>query len=250
MTKRKSTVIAFVLSAAVLMSTFIGTLQSTYAKTHKNKNKAERVMQSFQSKETSKITIMQNGKKTKITNPYRIKAIQKALKRNKCVRRKKSDSLKGWIYTVTLKKKNGKSIKISIISDKLIRIRGKVYKVKSLNLKKLKYCYRYGNITPILENNRIESFTVQFRDRVVEITDPEKVAKTKELFKENKFQRIKNDGVKGWIYRITAKDKDNNVVQEIILINETRLLIGQKLYNGKRVDIDALDKILEINRYE
>lgn len=251
MLKRKNNIIIIVLGLciAVLLSASISVVQPSYAKTRKN-NTAAQVMRSLQSKKINKITIMQNGKKTRVTNSYRIKTIQRTLKRSKFVRKKKLDGLKGWIYTVVAKKKNGKSVKITIINKNLVRIHGKVYKVKTLNLKKLKYCYCYGNVTPVLENKRIKSLTVQFRDKTTEITDPDKVKKTREIFKKNNFQRIRNDGAKGWIYRIKAKDKDGKVVQEIILVSKTKLLIGQRLYKGEKIDIGSLDELFEINRVE
>ncbi|OLR55078.1 hypothetical protein BHK98_02760 [Hornefia porci] len=248
MLRRKNIIITLALCVAVLVST-INVVQPSYAKAKKS-NTAARVMQSLQSKKINKITIMKNGKRVKITNPYRIKTIQRTLKRSKFVRRKKFDGLKGWIYTVTAQKKNGKSVKITIIDDTLIRIHGKVYKVKKLDLKKVKYCYHHGNITPILQNNSIKSMTVQFHDQTIEITEPEKVERAKKCFQDNKFQRIRNDGAKGWIYRINAKDKDGKSVQEITLISETRLLIDQRLYEGKKVDLDSLDELFGINRYE
>lgn len=244
MLKRKNIIVVLAAYVTVFVSVFMGSTQCAYAKN----NEPMKVMQSLQSKEIKKITLMKNGKKTTLTNSYRIKIVQNTLDRSKLIRRKNKDSLKGWTYIVRAKKSNGKTLKIEVINDKLIRIRGKVYKVRKLDLRKLNYCYKNGNLTPILQSNQINSLTVQFQDQTVEIVNPEKVEKTRKIFKNNKFQRIKNNGEKGWIYRIKGKDKDGKIVQEILLVNETRVLCGSHLYKGKKVDINSLDELFGIKR--
>lgn len=100
----------------------------------------------------------------------------------------------------------------------------------------------------ILKDSTIDYLNVQFKDNNIKITDEEKITSIKEMFEGELKRNEESDSVKGWIYKITAKDSNNNQIEEFIIINDTNIKVKDKVYTCKKIDISRLDEIVGIDR--
>ncbi len=54
---------------------------------------------------------------------------------------------------------------------------------------------------------------------------------------------------KGWIYKITAMDSNDNQLETFMVIDDTTIRINDKVYSCSKLDIFKLDELTGINRY-
>lgn len=102
--------------------------------------------------------------------------------------------------------------------------------------------------TTLLEDSNIDCLTVQFKMNTVNITDDEKIQAVKKIFEGKLIRNEKLDDEKGWIYKITGKDNNNNRIEEFYVINETNVKIKDKAYTCSKIDISELDEIFGFER--
>jgi V8-like Glu-specific endopeptidase len=212
-------------------------VQITYADSAV-KGSAEDVMRAMQSADVKSVTMTHNGKKTKITNRWRIRTVQKLIDRDDLVRVRKEDSLKGWIYSIKTRENSGKTAEMTVVSATRVRINGKVYRSKRLDLRKLAYCWEHGNYTPVLQSSRTAKIEVRHRKKAVQA-----------LFRNRKFRRVKDLKEKGWIYVIRAKDSSGRTISSVTLVDKNTVIMNGRTYSGYSVDLDKLDSIFGIDRF-
>lgn len=100
----------------------------------------------------------------------------------------------------------------------------------------------------ILKDSTIDYLTIQFKTNIVKIADDEKIKSIKKMFEGELKRNEELDNIKGWIYKITGKDSNNNQIEEFIIINDTNIRIKDKAYTCKKIDISRLDEIVGIDR--
>jgi 3,4-dihydroxy-2-butanone 4-phosphate synthase len=223
-------------------------VQITYADSAV-KGSAEDVMRAMQSADVKSVTMTHNGKKTKITNRWRIRTVQKLIDRDDLVRVRKEDSLKGWIYSIKTRENSGKTAEMTVVSATRVRINGKVYRSKRLDLRKLAYCWEHGNYTPVLQSSRTAKIEVRHRKKVVSSTDKATIRTVQALFRNRKFRRVKDLKEKGWIYVIRAKDSSGRTISSVTLVDKNTVIMNGRTYSGYSVDLDKLDSIFGIDRF-
>lgn len=102
--------------------------------------------------------------------------------------------------------------------------------------------------TALLEDSNIDYLTVQFKTNTVNITNEEKIQAIKKIFEGELKRNEKLDDEKGWIYKITGKDNNNNEIEEFFIINDTNVRIKDKTYTCSKIDISELDEIFGFER--
>lgn len=206
-------------------------------------------IEKMQSDRVKKITIQFHNKEKKVSNRYRVKSLKKILNSKYYIRTPKKDSGKGWIYTIRGNSRKGKNIsKVTIVDANHISINGKTYKVEKLNLKKIGYCFKNGNKTPILSSEKIKTVTVQFQGKYRNIKSKNKIKKLKKMFVNTKFVQTKNATGKGWIYRIKAKNIKGKVLEDITILDKNHISYMDDTYKCK-INLKRLDKLFGVNRY-
>lgn len=102
--------------------------------------------------------------------------------------------------------------------------------------------------TALLEDSNIDYLAVQFKTNTVNITNEEKIQAIKKIFEGELKRNEKLDDEKGWIYKITGKDNNNNEIEEFFVINDTNVRIKDKTYTCSKIDISELDEIFGFER--
>lgn len=239
----------FLLGTVVMVLMFSSISISAAPNSNQNVNNLS-AAKKMQSKKVKAITIQFQNKEMKISNKYRVKSLKKLLNSRYYIRTPKKDAGKGWVYLIKGKTKNGNIIsKITIINSRSISLNGKTYKVPKLNLKKIKYCLKNGNKTPILKSKKIKSINVQFKGKYKTIKNNKKIKKLKKIFSHAKIKQINNTTKKGWIYRIKASDKKGKVIEEIIVIDKNHLSCMGDTYKCK-INLKKLDRLFNIKRWQ
>ncbi|MGN0710089.1 MAG: hypothetical protein ACI4LM_07600, partial [Anaerovoracaceae bacterium] len=180
---------------------------------------------------------------------WRIRTVQKLIDRDDLVRVRKEDSLKGWIYSIKTRENSGKTAEMTVVSATRVRINGKVYRSKRLDLRKLAYCWEHGNYTPVLQSSRTAKIEVRHRKKVVSSTDKATIRTVQALFRNRKFQRVKDLQEKGWIYVIKAKDSSGRTISSVTLVDKNTVIMNGRTYSGYSVGLDKLDSIFGIDRF-
>lgn len=100
----------------------------------------------------------------------------------------------------------------------------------------------------LFEDSSLDYLTVQFKTDKVNITDDEKIQAIKKIFEGEIKRNEKLDDEKGWIYKITGKDSNDNPIEEFFVINDTHVRIKDKTYTCNEIDISKLDEIIGSER--
>ncbi|MCI8670304.1 MAG: hypothetical protein HFI34_12445 [Lachnospiraceae bacterium] len=97
-------------------------------------------------------------------------------------------------------------------------------------------------------NNKIDHLTIQFKANTVTITDDEKIQSIRKMFDGELKRNEALDKEKGWIYKVTANDSNNEQIEEFFIINDTNIRINDKTYTCEKIILSRLDEIFEIDR--
>lgn len=100
----------------------------------------------------------------------------------------------------------------------------------------------------ILKDNKVDHLTIQFKTNTVTITDDEEIQSIKKMFEGELKRNQALDKEKGWIYKITENDNNNNQIEEFFILNDTNIRINDKTYTCEKIVLSRLDEIFEIDR--
>ncbi|MGI6212375.1 MAG: hypothetical protein ACOYJJ_07330 [Anaerovoracaceae bacterium] len=208
---------------------------------------AEKEMHCLHSSSVCRIVIRHKKHNCKITNTYRIHTVQRILNRSRLVRCKKYDHSGGWKYCVKAKTTKSSKACVYVIDKKHIRISGKAYRIKSINMPKLNYCYHHGNYTPILQSRSIKKIRLQCKGHNTVVRSKSKIRRVQKTFCGKKFQRVRDNGANGCIYKITAYNSKEKALCHVKLISKKSLRTNNACYKGKAVNLKTLNKISGID---
>lgn len=103
-------------------------------------------------------------------------------------------------------------------------------------------------VTILSKNKTINYFVIQFKANNVKLTDENDVKIVTEMFDEKVKRNEKSDDKKGWIYKITSMDSNDNQLETLFIIDDTTIKINGKTYTCKKINLSVIDKLTGIRR--
>ncbi len=95
----------------------------------------------------------------------------------------------------------------------------------------------------------IQKISLQFQKNNSEIDSYDKIKEITAMF--NSYHLDSNSDLqdaKGWIYILRTFDKNNNVLTEITILNESTIRFDNKIYTCDNLSLSLLDEIFDIDR--
>jgi len=100
--------------------------------------------------------------------------------------------------------------------------------------------------TILSQDKNVSKIQMQFQDNIVECTDIEQIEIVNKMFEQGK-NSINFDG-KGWIYKLTFFNENDEEIIEIIVIDESTIEVGDKIYKCNDISLEILDEVSGIDR--